>query len=55
MSELIFNFESEEQRERFTAWLLDGGGEDSLAEYCEIRDEEFMGFDMVKPSLISVE
>lgn len=41
MSKLTINFESQKDLEDFVAWFMDGGGEDSLADYCELRDEEF--------------
>lgn len=43
---LTFDFESEGQKERFVAWFLDGGGEDSLAQYTELREEEYMSFSL---------
>ena len=43
---LTFEFESEEQKERFLAWFLDGGGEDSLAQYVELREEGYMSFSL---------
>lgn len=41
MSKLTINFESEQDLEDFKAWFMAGGGEDSLAEYCEARGEDF--------------
>lgn len=43
MSEIVFKFDSEETEGRFVAWLLDGGGEDSLGTYCEVRNETYIG------------
>ena len=51
---LSFQFQSEDQKNDFSAWLQDGGGEDSLANYCEIRDQPYFSINK-KPNSNTVQ
>lgn len=41
---ITFEFETEEAKEDFSAWLLDGGGEDDYGNFLEMHEKDFVSF-----------
>ena len=42
MYNVTLKFKTEESKGRFTAWLSDGGGEDSYQDFLELHDQDFV-------------
>ncbi len=48
MSTLKFEFDTDEDRSTFMAWLSDGGGENDFHELLSCHDKPFLIFDYAK-------